>query len=63
MPDICQASPDIQIINTTCIKQNLQGGIWPKKFQLDQIRNGPLSAIIINFNTCMPDTRQTVPDR
>ena len=33
--------------------------ISSKNFQLDQIQNGRLSAII-NFN--MPDTRQTVPD-
>ena len=36
-----------------------QGRICPEKFQVDQIQNGRLSAII-NFN--MPDIWQTVPD-
>ena len=36
-----------------------QVGICSENFQLDQIQNGRLSAII-NFN--MPDTGQTVPD-
>ena len=43
------------------MKKNVQfqGEICPEKFQLDQIENGQLSAII-NFN--MPDTWKTVPD-
>ena len=36
-----------------------QVGICSENFQLDQIQNGRLAAII-NFN--MPDTGQTVPD-
>ena len=42
-------------------KQNVrfQVGICSENFQLDQIQNGRLSAII-NFD--MPDTGQTVPD-
>ena len=43
------------------IKYNVrfQVGLRSEKFQLDQIQNARLSAII-NFN--MPDTVQTVPD-
>ena len=51
MPDIWQNVPDSLTIT---IKQNVrfQVGICSEKFQLDQIKNGRLSAII-NFN--MPD--------
>ena len=51
MPDILQTVPYSYTITT---KQNVrfQVGICSENFQLDQIKNGRLSAII-NFN--MPD--------
>ena len=57
MRNIWKTRPDSWTIT---IKQNVQFqvGICSVKFQLDQIKNGRLSAII-NFN--MPDIWQTVP--
>ena len=45
MSDIWQTVPDSYTIT---MKQNLrfEGGICPEKYQLDQIQNGQLTAII-----------------
>ena len=61
MPDIWRTVPDSQTITVYNYNKyvRFQVGICPEKFQLDQIQNSRLSAIIIII---MCDTWQAVSD-